>query len=89
MSNTKNVNIQLRRDVEKENRIIEFLEDKPAKFMMMEAMEMYMNAYNQMKEGRLVPGTVAVPEASGSVEEVPEEKAPKSLRFQQLADLNK
>lgn len=56
MSNTKNINIQLRRDKESELKVIEFLEDKPAKFIIVEALEMYMKAYTAMKEGQRVVG---------------------------------
>ena len=59
MSGTKNINIQLRRDRENESRVIDFLEDKPAKFIIVEALEMYMKAYNAMKEGTTVSNETA------------------------------
>ena len=43
----RNINIKLG---EKEKHIIEFLEDKPLKFIFVEALEMYMKAYEGMKE---------------------------------------
>lgn len=71
MTNTKNINIQLRRDRENESKVMDFLEDKPAKFIIVEAVEMYMKAYNAMKEGSSMPATVNGEEITDTVTEEP------------------
>lgn len=84
MSNTKNINIQLRRDKENELRVIEFLEDKPAKFIVVEALEMYMKAYTAMKEGTATPTKVATKEESKAVDEPVKQLSPTALKLGQV-----
>lgn len=47
----KQINIQLRTDVEAERRAIEFLEGKPNKYIIVEALELYRKKYEGMFTG--------------------------------------
>lgn len=47
----KQINIQLRADVEMERRAIEFLEGKPNKYIIVEALELYRKKYEGMFTG--------------------------------------
>jgi len=47
----KNINIKLSKENSKEERAIKFLEDKPLKYIFLEAMELYIDRYESMKSG--------------------------------------
>jgi hypothetical protein len=51
------VTVKLYSDDEKDKKIQEFLKDKPNTFIFKEALELYMDSYNAMKEGKAQANT--------------------------------
>lgn len=81
----KQINIQLRADVEKERKAIEFLEDKATKFIILEALELYRMKYEAMFTGEGGGNSTA---ATSEEEVVPVKKKANAAAISAIVNAN-